>query len=163
MSAACNSMASMMIDSQVTRRRHPHCAIWTCDAILRIGSTSAGTFWCFPIIALPCLPLHQHASSQDLRSAGAEPPWTNDNVLANVRFCNVRREDDAVTRWIRSHWNSAADPCWRFMLARLIKSFFNPQRARHREPLTSYLQLARQPRRHCVGGAAGWYEPAASA
>ena len=62
----------------------------------------------------------KHFVPQALRSAGAEPPWTEDKVLASVRFCNVRREDDAVTRWIRVHWNSANDPCWRFVLGRLI-------------------------------------------
>lgn len=31
------------------------------------------------------------------------PPWTNDPILANWRFCNVRREDDVVTRWIAKH------------------------------------------------------------
>lgn len=28
------------------------------------------------------------------------PPWTNDPILRNNRFCNVRREDDKVTKWI---------------------------------------------------------------
>lgn len=27
-------------------------------------------------------------------------PWTNDPILAAYRFCNVRREDDLVTKWI---------------------------------------------------------------
>lgn len=27
-------------------------------------------------------------------------PWTTDPILAKFRFCNVRREDDSVTRWI---------------------------------------------------------------
>lgn len=31
------------------------------------------------------------------------PPYTNDPVLAAYRFCNVRREDDRVTRWVRDH------------------------------------------------------------
>lgn len=29
-----------------------------------------------------------------------DPPWTDDPILAKYRFCNVRREDDRVTRWI---------------------------------------------------------------
>jgi hypothetical protein len=30
-------------------------------------------------------------------------PWTSDPILAAYRFCNVRREDDLVTRWVREH------------------------------------------------------------
>lgn len=31
------------------------------------------------------------------------PPWTFDVILSKFRFCNVRREDDLVTRWIARH------------------------------------------------------------
>jgi len=34
---------------------------------------------------------------------GATAPWTSDSILATYRFCNVRREDDLVTRWIHEH------------------------------------------------------------
>lgn len=30
-------------------------------------------------------------------------PWTHDWILKEYRFCNVRREDDRVTRWIRDN------------------------------------------------------------
>lgn len=30
-------------------------------------------------------------------------PWTNDPILGKYRFCNVRREDDRVTIWIREN------------------------------------------------------------
>jgi len=30
-------------------------------------------------------------------------PWTDDPILRDNRFCNVRREDDKVTRWIAQH------------------------------------------------------------
>lgn len=39
------------------------------------------------------------------KEAGQPPPWTEDSILANYRFCNVRREDDKVTRWIRQNWS----------------------------------------------------------
>jgi len=35
------------------------------------------------------------------RAEGLEPPWTTDPVYRAWRFCNVHREDDAVTRWFR--------------------------------------------------------------
>lgn len=37
------------------------------------------------------------------RGRGEPPPWTTDPILANYRFCNVRREDDTVTVWIRKN------------------------------------------------------------
>lgn len=38
---------------------------------------------------------------------GANPPWTNDRILQNFRFCNVHRENDKVTRWIAEHWRDS--------------------------------------------------------
>src|SRR4051812_23574123 len=29
--------------------------------------------------------------------------WTPDTILSTYRFCNVRREDDRVTVWVRDH------------------------------------------------------------
>lgn len=37
------------------------------------------------------------------KEAGVPPPWTADPVLSEWRFCNVRREDDRVTRWVHDH------------------------------------------------------------
>jgi hypothetical protein len=44
------------------------------------------------------------------RSSGAararklsQPQWTDDPILATYRFCNVRREDDRVTIWVRQN------------------------------------------------------------
>jgi hypothetical protein len=34
---------------------------------------------------------------------GASPPFTPDPILSAYRFCNVRREDDRVTVWIRQN------------------------------------------------------------
>jgi hypothetical protein len=35
-----------------------------------------------------------------------DAPWTNDPILAAYRFCNVQREHDKVTRWIRQNWTA---------------------------------------------------------
>lgn len=35
--------------------------------------------------------------------AGHPPPWTNDGILRLYRFCNVFREDDKVTKWIKEN------------------------------------------------------------
>jgi len=34
------------------------------------------------------------------REAGAPAPWTEDTILQTYRFCNVRRRDDRVSKWI---------------------------------------------------------------
>jgi hypothetical protein len=35
------------------------------------------------------------------KEAGQPKPWTKDKIFQTYRFCNVHREDDAVTRWLR--------------------------------------------------------------
>ena len=39
-----------------------------------------------------------------LREMGAKPLWSTDQIFNSVRFCNIRREDDKVTRWIKKNW-----------------------------------------------------------
>lgn len=36
----------------------------------------------------------------------ADVPWaaSTDSIINEWRFCNVRREDDRVTRWLKKHW-----------------------------------------------------------
>lgn len=38
--------------------------------------------------------------------------WTSDPILAAYRFCNVRRNDDRVTRWIHRNWLQAGHAHW---------------------------------------------------
>lgn len=54
------------------------------------------------------------------KESGLPPPWTRDPIFRTVRFCNVHREDDKVTRWIRQNWNEYDDAPWRFVVARMI-------------------------------------------
>jgi hypothetical protein len=35
---------------------------------------------------------------------GRDKPWSDDPIFQSTRFCNVRREDDRVTRWIKENW-----------------------------------------------------------
>lgn len=53
------------------------------------------------------------------RAAGKPPPWTDDPVLRTYRFCNVYRELDTVTVWIRENIREpyAGHPHLWFMLA----------------------------------------------
>jgi hypothetical protein len=38
------------------------------------------------------------------KEAGAAKPWTDDVILQKYRFCNVRRMDDKVSRWLLDNW-----------------------------------------------------------
>lgn len=38
------------------------------------------------------------------KESGAPWPWTDDPILRDGSFCNVRRADDKATRWITKHW-----------------------------------------------------------
>lgn len=38
------------------------------------------------------------------RAAGLQWPWTDDQILQQYRFCNVYRELDTETAWIRDNW-----------------------------------------------------------
>lgn len=54
------------------------------------------------------------------KDARATPPWSTDAIFNTVRFCNVHREDDKVTRWVRQYWNRPLDEAWRFVVGRMI-------------------------------------------
>jgi hypothetical protein len=54
------------------------------------------------------------------KESKAPPPWSTDPIFNSVRFCNVHREDDRVTRWMRTHWNRPLDPVWKFVVGRMI-------------------------------------------
>ena len=36
---------------------------------------------------------------------GLKKPWTTDPIIQQYRFCNVNREDDTVTKYIRDRWS----------------------------------------------------------
>ena len=48
--------------------------------------------------------IHEREAARLRRAAGKSPPWTDDPILQEWSFCNVRREDDRVTRWIATNW-----------------------------------------------------------
>lgn len=57
------------------------------------------------------------------KARGLPPPWTEDPILQQYRFCNVRREDDAVTRWIAANWRS--QPYDDFWFASVVARYVN--------------------------------------
>lgn len=64
--------------------------------------------------------INERYSILQRRRAGQPAPWSSDPIFQTVRFCNVHREDDRVTQWIRTNWNRADDPAWKFVLGRMI-------------------------------------------
>jgi hypothetical protein len=45
-----------------------------------------------------------------LKEAGKPAPWTEDAILSRYRFCNIRRQDDRVSRWLLAHCYPHIDP-----------------------------------------------------
>lgn len=41
---------------------------------------------------------------RELKDRGSPRPWTDDEILSTYRFCNVRRMDDKVSRWLLENW-----------------------------------------------------------
>lgn len=64
--------------------------------------------------------INERQSVYAQKTLGFKPPWSQDPIFQTVRFCNVHREDDAVTIWIRQNWNKTDDPAWKFVLGRMI-------------------------------------------
>lgn len=59
------------------------------------------------------------------RLKGAGAPWTEDPILRDYRFCNVYREDDRVTAWIRDNWRKPNDEDPDLWFAMCVARLFN--------------------------------------
>lgn len=68
--------------------------------------------------------IHERDEIRLLKDGGRPGPWTDDSILNTYRFCNVNREDDAVTRWIQKHirapFKDDPDLWFALIVARLI-------------------------------------------
>lgn len=62
--------------------------------------------------------VREREAVRQLKEEGLPFPWTNDPIIGKYRFCNVRREDDRVTIWIRHNIRErfAGHPWLWFML-----------------------------------------------
>ena len=63
--------------------------------------------------------IRERESIRQKKEAGLPLPWTDYPILAQYRFCNVRREDDKETRWLHQNWlhPNAQDPDVWFAMA----------------------------------------------
>jgi len=59
------------------------------------------------------------------RQNGEPPPWTEDPILREHRFCNVYREDDKVTVWIRENWRDPHTDNPDLWFAMCVARYFN--------------------------------------
>ena len=66
--------------------------------------------------------INERESIRLRRQAGAPAPWTIDPDMANVRYCNVHREDDKVTKWLRANpvYSGPDIAVWRVVLSRMV-------------------------------------------
>lgn len=61
-----------------------------------------------------------------LRKESGEPaPWTEDATLARYRFCNIRRKDDRVTRWLLREYYAKLPPDADYWFAAAIARHLN--------------------------------------
>jgi hypothetical protein len=54
-----------------------------------------------------------------------EPPWTEDPILQEFKFCQVFREDDRTTRWFREHIREPLADQPEVLMATVAFRFFN--------------------------------------
>jgi len=56
------------------------------------------------------------------KEAGESPPWSDNPVMCETYFCNVNREDDKVTKWIRQNWRPEMTDNYEFamVVARML-------------------------------------------
>lgn len=71
-----------------------------------------------------CKFIAEREKVRERKEAGRPRPWTKDPIIGRYRFCNVHREDDAVTKWIAQNWrdpHAGLDDLWFMMVvARLL-------------------------------------------
>lgn len=54
------------------------------------------------------------------REAGQQHPLSADPSMYEPRYCNVHREDDAVTKWLAVNWRPKHHAVWEIVLARML-------------------------------------------
>jgi len=66
--------------------------------------------------------VHEREQVRLNKESGFLQPYTLDPILSKYRFCNVRRKDDRVSKWLINYYykNVSGDVWFRALLARLI-------------------------------------------
>lgn len=58
------------------------------------------------------------------KEAGSLKPWSSDLIFCTTYFCNIHREDDKVTKWIRENWTYGFCPEY-YDFAMIVARLFN--------------------------------------
>lgn len=67
----------------------------------------------------------ERESIRKAKEAGQPWPWTADEILQRYRFCNVRRMDDKVSRWLLMNWYGPNRNAQFAVVACSLARFFN--------------------------------------
>lgn len=84
------------------------------EAVKKLSVSSRLLYW-----------IQEREKVRQLKEAGAPKPWTDDEVLQRYRFCNVRRMDDKVSRWLFENWYQPNFDHRNMLLACALARFIN--------------------------------------
>lgn len=59
------------------------------------------------------------------KEQGLPKPWSDDPIFQTYKFCNVRREDDKVTKWVHENWCTAYQNHPNMWFAMVVARLFN--------------------------------------
>lgn len=71
----------------------------------------------------------ERESIRKKKEAGKPKPWTDDEILQKYKFCNVRRMDDRVSRWLLKNWYEPHFDHKNMVLACVMARLFNTPEA----------------------------------
>lgn len=63
------------------------------EAVAKLSPLSRLTYW-----------IQEREQIRKCKESKLPRPWTNDTILHTYRFCNVRRMDDKVSKWLLDNW-----------------------------------------------------------
>jgi hypothetical protein len=69
--------------------------------------------------------IRERDTIRHLRESGAAKPWSDNPTFRTTYFCNVRREDDKVTKWIRENWSPFKIGSVNYEFAMVVARFLN--------------------------------------
>jgi hypothetical protein len=69
--------------------------------------------------------IKEREAIREKKEAGKKRPWTKDEFLGKYRFCNVHREHDRVTKWLRAHWYPMFEKNDDLWFAAVVARLFN--------------------------------------
>ena len=69
--------------------------------------------------------IQERDSIRQKKEAGLPKPWTDDPIFQRYKFCNVRRESDKVTVWIKNNWREPYRGHPNMWFAMIVARLFN--------------------------------------